>query len=186
MDIKKLQEEVNARWGSQENNPCHGSDPNHALVHMVKALGKVASALNDAEHEERAPRAEEIDKYLADLVICAARFGYGIVDLDAVCVARLEEKFPESGGGFRYDALFAWRDELTDRWGEELVDLLSTLGDEKIDHRLPAALRSLWDSFGKLDEEMRFKLAEAWVERTEQRFRDNQSRKKMEKVERSF
>lgn len=95
MNIKTLQAEVNDRWSRQLNNPCHTSaDPAHALVHMTKALGKVASALNDAEHEHRPLRANEIEKYLADLVICAARFGSGTVDLDAACKARLAEKFP--------------------------------------------------------------------------------------------
>ena len=95
MDLKYLQQQVNARWGSQDSNLCHKSDTNHALVHMTKALGKVASALNDAEHEQRAPTAAEVEKYLADLIICAARFAYGIVDIDSACVLRLAEKFPE-------------------------------------------------------------------------------------------
>ena len=95
MDLKKLQDEVNARWALQLDNPCHRSaDANHALVHLTKALGKLASALNDAEHEQRETRADEVSKYLADLVICAARFGDGVVDLDAACAARLAEKFP--------------------------------------------------------------------------------------------
>jgi len=95
MDIKQLQEQVNSRWELQLNNPCHRSaDANHALVHMTKALGKLASALNDAEHEERALESEEVSKYLADLVICASRFGNKFVDLDAACQARLAEKFP--------------------------------------------------------------------------------------------
>lgn len=93
VNLKELQEEVNGRWGSQDN-PCHGSDSNHALLHMTKALGKVASALNDAEHQDRAIRSDEIAKYLADLVICAARFADGVVDLDAACASRLAEKFP--------------------------------------------------------------------------------------------
>ena len=97
MDIKTLQDEVNARWGSQDHNLCYRSDPNHALVHMTKALGKIASALNDAEHEQRVPTADEVGKYLADLVICAARFGKDVVDLDAACAARLAEKFPKAG-----------------------------------------------------------------------------------------
>jgi hypothetical protein len=94
MEIRKLQEEVNARWGTQDANLCHRSDTNHALVHMMKALGKAASAFNDAEHEQRAPRVEEVSKALADLVICTARFSHGIVDLESACVARLAEKFP--------------------------------------------------------------------------------------------
>jgi hypothetical protein len=98
MDLKELQNEVNSRWSGQKDNPCHLSDPNHALMHMTKALGKIASALNDAEHADRALTAVELEKYLADLVICAARFGHGIVDLDVACVSRLAEKFPEKSG----------------------------------------------------------------------------------------
>lgn len=94
MDLKKLQDEVNARWGSQDTNLCHVSHENHALVHMMKALGKVASAQNDAEHERRDPTAAEVERPLADLIICAVRYAHGIVDLDAACVARLAEKFP--------------------------------------------------------------------------------------------
>lgn len=94
MDIQKLQDEVNARWSLQLNNPCHRSaDANHALIHMTKAIGKLASALNDAEHEHRSIRSDEIGKYLADLVICAARFARD-VSLDEACVNRLAEKFP--------------------------------------------------------------------------------------------
>lgn len=96
MDIKTLQDEVNRRWGSQDANLCHRSDTNHALVHMTKALGKIASALNDAEHERRTSTADEVEKYLADLVICAARFGHNIVNLDTACIRRLAEKFPST------------------------------------------------------------------------------------------
>ena len=53
----------------------------------------VARALNDAEHEERKLRPGEVDKYLADLVICSAMLGHGVVDLEAACTARLAEKF---------------------------------------------------------------------------------------------
>lgn len=94
MDLKNLQTEVNTRWGSQDTNLCHLSDTNHALVHLAKALGLIASALNDAEHDQRPLRAEEVGKYLADLVICAARFANNVVDLDDACSARLAAKFP--------------------------------------------------------------------------------------------
>jgi len=94
MDIATLQTEVNRRWGSQDTNLCHVSDTSHALTHLMKALGVIASALNDSEHEQRTPRSDEVGKYLADLVICAARFSNGIVDLDAACVERLAKKFP--------------------------------------------------------------------------------------------
>jgi hypothetical protein len=97
MSIKNLQKEVNNRWNKQINNPCYNCDTNqHMIVHMAKALGKIASVLNDAEHENRQPTADEVQMYLADLVICAARFGNGIVDLDDACFSRLAEKFPIS------------------------------------------------------------------------------------------
>jgi hypothetical protein len=95
MNLVRLQREVNYRWSLQLGNPCHESaDAGHALVHLTKALGRVASAFNDAEHEKRAVRGEEVAKYIADIVICAARFSDGIVDLNEACRARLEEKFP--------------------------------------------------------------------------------------------
>lgn len=95
MDIGVLQSEVNSRWERQLDNPCHQSaDAEHALLHITKATGKLASAINDAQHEHRQPTATELGKYLADLVICASRLGNGIVDLDAACEYRLAEKFP--------------------------------------------------------------------------------------------
>ena len=100
MHLRELQTEVNARWDQQLNNPCHTSaDAGHALVHMAKALGKVASALNDAEHERRGLIGGEVAPYLADLVICAARFADGLVDIDLACASRLKEKFPRKDGG---------------------------------------------------------------------------------------
>lgn len=95
MDISELQREVNARWELQIHNPCHTSaDCSHALLHITKASGKLASALNDAQHEDRECTEAEIGKYVADLVICAARFCGNIVDLNAACESRLSEKFP--------------------------------------------------------------------------------------------
>jgi hypothetical protein len=97
MDLSRLQAEVNIRWEQQLNNPCHASaDAGHALVHMTKALGKVASALNDSQHEGRALKHSEVAPYLADLVICASRFSGADIDLDAAVTARLAEKFPVS------------------------------------------------------------------------------------------
>lgn len=93
--ISALQSEVNRRWDQQTDNPCHKlADAGHALVHIFKAAGKLASALNDAEHEHRPMTKPEIAKYLANLVICATRMGNGIVDLDTAVAARLAEKFP--------------------------------------------------------------------------------------------
>ena len=106
MDIRKLQDEVNSRWPQQLDNPCHRSaDAAHALLHLMKAVGKLATAQNDAEHERRSLHGDAVGKYLADLVICAARFADGIVDLDVACQARLAEKFSASETGYerQYD-----------------------------------------------------------------------------------
>lgn len=95
MDLKQLQEEVNARWSKQLGNPCHQSaGVEHALIHLTKALGKLASILNDAQHEERKIQPEEVAKYLADLVICASRFAeHSGVNLNEACDKRLSDKF---------------------------------------------------------------------------------------------
>jgi hypothetical protein len=98
MHLSDLQPEVNRRWDLQQDNPCHTSTgPEHAHLHMSKALGKVAAALNDSLHEGRPMKKEEVAPFLADLVLCAARFAGTDIDLDAAVVARLAEKFPVSG-----------------------------------------------------------------------------------------
>jgi len=96
MQLYKLQHEVCTRWSHELDNPCHlSATPNHSLLHILKAAGKTATALNDAEHEKRDLKPEEVAKYLADLVICASRFaGIVGVNLDAATEARLAEKFP--------------------------------------------------------------------------------------------
>lgn len=95
MTVSDLQMVVNERWSRQLDNPCHTSaDAAHALLHITKAVGKLAAATNDAQHANREIRHDEVAKYLADIVICAARFANGVVNLDTVCAARIAEKFP--------------------------------------------------------------------------------------------
>lgn len=69
-------------------------DFGHALLHVTKASGKLASMVNDAEHsgcdfKEAAP-------YIADLVICALRMANtcpgGVIDLQKAVVDRIESK----------------------------------------------------------------------------------------------
>jgi len=93
-----IQNEVARRWSHELDNPCHlSATPNHSLLHILKASGKIATALNDAEHEQRKLAPEEVAKYLADLVICASRFAALTgVNLDAATEARIAEKFPTS------------------------------------------------------------------------------------------
>lgn len=93
MDLKTLQSEINARWGAHDTNPRPRTQE-HCFVHLVKALGKVANAVEEADHEQRAVRGDEVKSYLADLVICTARYAEQCgIDLDTICRERIEDKF---------------------------------------------------------------------------------------------
>lgn len=65
-----------------------------------------------------------------------------------------------------YEQLFQWRDDLTDRWGEDLIALLASLGGISRDFLLPAEHVLAWETFGKLDEKMRWAYAKAYVRET--------------------
>jgi hypothetical protein len=55
------------------SNPQTHKDFAHALLHVQKAAGKLAAVVNDAEHGGSEFKAEEVDNYVADLVVCALR-----------------------------------------------------------------------------------------------------------------
>lgn len=81
-------------------SPMTHKDFGHALLHVHKAGGKLAAILDDAEHggfewaslENRA----EVEKYVADLVICALRMATtcpdGQIDLQRAVESRLQAK----------------------------------------------------------------------------------------------
>lgn len=54
-------------------SPVSHKDFGHALAHVVKAAGKLAAVVNDAEHGGSEFTVDEVDPYVADLVICALR-----------------------------------------------------------------------------------------------------------------
>lgn len=64
---------------------------------MMKALGKLAALIEEADHDYATtfPK-EELAKYLADLVICAHRMANknttGPIDMEAAILARMEIK----------------------------------------------------------------------------------------------
>ena len=80
--------------------PQTHKDFSHALLHVVKSSGKLAVIIDDAEHagydwadpEKRA----EVEKYVADMVICALRMANtcpdGVIDLQAAVDRRLAAK----------------------------------------------------------------------------------------------
>lgn len=77
-------------------SPLAHKDFGHALIHVFKAAGKLASLIDDAEHRGCEFRPEETDPYIADLVICALRLANTVpgrtVDLERVVIERILAK----------------------------------------------------------------------------------------------
>ena len=111
MDIQVLQMRIEKRWGSSTYGYPFRSrqdpqrDAHHAVLHITKALGKLAGPLDDLDHSgsplvEGRARAHDVAKALADIVICVARVASewpGVaIELSDAIAARLVEKFPES------------------------------------------------------------------------------------------
>ena len=70
MKLRELQDEIEARWGSASYRP--GTDhTDHAVLHLVKALGKIATSVEQGHHIKG--EAIDVRKQVADLVICSAR-----------------------------------------------------------------------------------------------------------------
>jgi hypothetical protein len=79
-----------------------------------------------------------------------------------------ERREPPPWRGWRsYEALFRWRDGLTDYASEDLIALLARLGNNPPDHRLPPEHARTWKAFGELDEKTRWEHAKAFVRDTE-------------------
>lgn len=81
-------------------NPQEHKDFSHALLHVVKASGKIASIIDCAEHADvlfdSEQRRKELENYIADLVICALRLSntsvWGKIDLQQAINNRLSQK----------------------------------------------------------------------------------------------
>lgn len=77
-------------------SPVAHKDFQHALLHVLKASGKIASVVNDAEHAGTDWNDPKLDDYIADLVVCALRMANTIpgrkLDLGFAVVKRIENK----------------------------------------------------------------------------------------------
>ena len=77
-------------------SPVKHKDFQHAAIHVMKALGKISAAINDAEHAGFDWGASDIPQYVADLVICALRMANTMpelqFDLEQEVIKRLEGK----------------------------------------------------------------------------------------------
>lgn len=72
-------------------------DFQHAITHTMKALGKLAAIIDDADHAEGIffPLSD-VEKYLADVIICAIRAAsvnpLGPIDIERAVIRRIESK----------------------------------------------------------------------------------------------
>lgn len=97
--IKDLQ--VKLPWTTHYHRDFRSSsmthkDFGHALLHIHKAAGKLAAIIDNAEHGGSEFKPEEVDPYIADLVICALRMANTcpgrVIDLEAAVIDRIEKK----------------------------------------------------------------------------------------------
>lgn len=77
-------------------SPITHKDFGHALLHVFKAAGKLAGVVNDAEHGGSDFKAEDVDRFVADLVVCALRMSNTCpgrtIDLQTAVEQRIENK----------------------------------------------------------------------------------------------
>lgn len=77
-------------------SPMTHKDFGHALLHVTKACGKIAAVVNDAEHGGSEFKPEEVDRFVADLVVCALRMANTCpgrtIDLQRAVEDRIENK----------------------------------------------------------------------------------------------
>lgn len=100
MNIRELQ--ANLPWGRFYSQQFRAldlpyKDFQHALAHIAKASGKLFAMIDDADHgEPLAFQKSEVEKYLADLVICAIRAANvnpsGSFNLEEAVIRRIESK----------------------------------------------------------------------------------------------
>lgn len=80
-----------------KESPAKHKDFTHAILHVMKATGQLASMAEGLDHsEEFLPKREDAEKYLADIVICALRMGNtfpgGRIDMRRAVLDRIEKK----------------------------------------------------------------------------------------------
>lgn len=77
-------------------NPQSHKDFDHALLHIVKASGGLATVIDQAEHGGHEFEHDAVQKYVADMVICALRMANtcpnGIIDLQHAVEERITTK----------------------------------------------------------------------------------------------
>ncbi len=78
------------------SSPMSHKDFGHALLHIMKAAGKLAAVVNTAEHGGHNFDHASVAPYIADMVVCALRMANtcpnGVVDLQKAVEERIATK----------------------------------------------------------------------------------------------
>jgi hypothetical protein len=102
--LKMLQEKLPEIWTNEfysvlfNSSPVPYKDFDHALKHVLKAAVRLQEMTEEADHSgvEKLPPKEDVEKYLADLVICAVRLAIkspvGEIDLEQAIRDRIRKK----------------------------------------------------------------------------------------------
>ena len=100
--LRLLQEELPKLWtdetysGEFKVSPSRHKDFQHAHLHVMKTLGTIAGMIDEQDHAGAPPWPAGMEKYVADLVICAVRLALtmpgGPVDLEKAVLDRIEKK----------------------------------------------------------------------------------------------
>ena len=94
MKLEQLQYEIEKRWGSASYK-MGVQHADHAVLHLMKALGKIATLLEQTHHVNGDE--PDVKGQVADLIICATRLASLLgLGLEEIVEARLAEKFPVS------------------------------------------------------------------------------------------
>jgi hypothetical protein len=102
--LKLLQAELPKLWTDElyseqfKASPSKYKDFQHALLHVRKAEGRLSEMVEEADHDG-VPRSfpiDDVEKYIADLVICTVRLALtypgGAIDLEKAVLGRIERK----------------------------------------------------------------------------------------------
>jgi len=103
--LKEIQAALPKAWTQESYSDTFNASPSeyrdfqHALWHVVKATAKLGEMVEIQDHAEREVvnfRKEDVEKYLADIVISSVRLAIknpsGKIDLESAVLRRLKQK----------------------------------------------------------------------------------------------
>lgn len=102
-NVRRVQDGIKKLWTGElyseqfKNSPVKHKDFDHALKHVLKAAVRLLERTEESDHSGATPLdAAFVEKYVADLVICAVRLANvnpsGPIDLENAIFDRIESK----------------------------------------------------------------------------------------------